>query len=279
MATGFHEVRFPTDIAYGATGGPEYATDVVVVNSGAEQRNVRWAEARGKWDVASGVKNRTQMEALIAFFRARKGRAYGFRFKDWSDYQASNQPIGSGDGATTVFQLVKVYESGGVTETRTIKKPVAGTVTVAVAGLSQTSRWAVDTATGLVTFSANVNRLIAGITNASPCVVTTTTNHGVQTGNSVHLSAIQGTTQLNGRRLLITRINSTAFSLNGVDARSYGVWTEGGVVNTIPQAGEAVTASFEFDVPVRFDTDRMQVSIDTWDIHQWGQIPIVEVKT
>ena len=79
--TGFHEIRFPDNIAYGATGGPEFATTVVVTGAGHEQRNVNWAEARGRWDVASGLKNQAQLDELIAFFRARKGRAYGFRFK------------------------------------------------------------------------------------------------------------------------------------------------------------------------------------------------------
>ena len=103
MATGFHEVRFPDDIAYGASGGPAYATDVVVTGSGFEQRNVRWAQARGKWDVGSGVRNRAHMEALVAFFRARKGRAYGFRYKDWTDFRAMDQIIGTGDGTTSLF--------------------------------------------------------------------------------------------------------------------------------------------------------------------------------
>ena len=84
---GFHEVRFPDNIAYGATGGPEFATTVVVTGAGHEQRNVNWAEARGRWDVASGLKNQQQLDELIVFFRARKGRAYGFRFKDWTDYK------------------------------------------------------------------------------------------------------------------------------------------------------------------------------------------------
>ncbi len=86
--TGFHKVRFPDNIAYGATGGPEFVTTVVVTGAGHEQRNVDWAEARGGWDVASGLKNQAQLDELIAFFRARKGKAYGFRFKDWTDYKA-----------------------------------------------------------------------------------------------------------------------------------------------------------------------------------------------
>ena len=46
--TGFHEVRFPDNIAYGATGGPEFATTVVATSAGHEKRNVNWAEARGR---------------------------------------------------------------------------------------------------------------------------------------------------------------------------------------------------------------------------------------
>jgi uncharacterized protein (TIGR02217 family) len=56
--TGFHEARFSDNIAYGATGGPEFATTVVVTGPGHEQRNVDWAEARGRWDVATGLRPR-----------------------------------------------------------------------------------------------------------------------------------------------------------------------------------------------------------------------------
>lgn len=76
----FHEVRFPDDIAYGATGGPEFATSIVATASSYEQLNINWSSARGGLDVASGLKKQTQLDTLIAFFRARKGRAHGFRF-------------------------------------------------------------------------------------------------------------------------------------------------------------------------------------------------------
>jgi uncharacterized protein (TIGR02217 family) len=72
--SGFHEVRFPDNIAYGATGGPEFATTVVATGAGHEKRNVNWAEARGRWDVASGLKKQAQIDELIAFFRARRGK-------------------------------------------------------------------------------------------------------------------------------------------------------------------------------------------------------------
>ena len=86
--SGFHEVRVPDSIAYGATGGPEFATTVVATSAGHEKRNINWAEARGRWDVASGLKKQAQIDELIAFFRARRGKAYGFRFEDWTDYKA-----------------------------------------------------------------------------------------------------------------------------------------------------------------------------------------------
>ena len=93
---GFVEEQFPTDISYGSSGGPEFSTDIVTAQSGHEQRNSNWAEARARYNVAHGVKSQTQLDALIAFFRARKGRACGFRFKDWIDYKASNQLLGQG---------------------------------------------------------------------------------------------------------------------------------------------------------------------------------------
>lgn len=150
----FIEVAFPSDIAYGSSGGPEYSTDIVITHGGYEQRNVNWSQARAKYNVAHGVKTQSQLDALIAFFRARKGRAVGFRFKDWSDYKVTAQVIGTGNGTNTAFQLVKTYISGGITETLTITKPVVGTVNVYIAGVLQTSTaYALDTTTGIITFT------------------------------------------------------------------------------------------------------------------------------
>jgi uncharacterized protein (TIGR02217 family) len=198
--SGFHEVRFPENIAYGATGGPEFATTVVVTGAGHEQRNVNWAEARGRWDVGSGLKDQAQLDELIAFFRARKGRAYGFRFKDWTDYKATGQLLGTGDDAIETFQLVKRYPSGSVIEVRPVTKPVAGSVRIYKDSVEQLSGWSVDVTTGLITFTA------------------------------------------------------------------------------APMVGVQITADFEFDVPVRFDTDHMAVTIETFRLHRWQQIPIVELR-
>ena len=114
----FHEIQFPPDISSGAAGGPAYSTTVVAMVSGHEKRNINWSQARGTWNVAHGLKTRDQVAQLIAFFRARKGKAYGFRFKDWTDYQGIVQPLGTGDGTTRTFPLVKRYASGGETDKR-----------------------------------------------------------------------------------------------------------------------------------------------------------------
>jgi uncharacterized protein (TIGR02217 family) len=134
-------------------------------------------------------------------FRARRGKAYGFRFKDWTDYKATGELLSTGDDTATQFQLVKHYPSGSVIEVRTITKPVADTVKVYLDSIEQASGWSVDTTTGLVTFG------------------------------------------------------------------------------TAPALGVEVTAGFEFDVPVRFDTDHMAVTIETYRLHAWQEIPIVELRT
>lgn len=197
----FIETRFPTDIAYGSGGGPEYSTDIVITQSGYEQRNANWSQARARYNVAHGVKTQAQLDVLIAFFRARRGRADGFRFKDWTDYRATGQAIGTGDASTTAFQLVKTYASGGASETRTISKPVAGTVQVYVDAVPQnSSAFSAGLTDGMVTFAAP------------------------------------------------------------------------------PASGAAITADFEFDVPVRFDTDRLAATLDAYGTLSWNDIPLVEIR-
>ena len=197
--TGFHEVRFPDAVARGATGGPAYSTAVVSFGGGFESRNQNWALARGRWDISTGIRTRAQMDEVIAFFRARKGRAHGFRFKDWQDFQAVDQPLAATSDAS-IWQLVKRYESGGADEVRHVTKPASGTVVVRIDGVVQTlgAHYTIDETTGTVTFS-------------SPPAVT-------------------------------------------------------------PRA------DFEFDVPVRFDTDHLAVTTRHFDAAVVPSIPIVELR-
>jgi uncharacterized protein (TIGR02217 family) len=159
----FHDVSFPLAVALGATGGPERRTEVVTLASGREQRNARWADSRRRYDAGSGVKSLDDLALVVAFFEERRGRLTGFRFRDRSDWQscapsgtpaASDQPIGTGDGATLVFPLVKRYGQDFAPWFRRIEKPVAGSVLVAVDGTAVTGPTvAVDAAAGLVIFA------------------------------------------------------------------------------------------------------------------------------
>ena len=205
----FHEIRFPDNISRGAQGGPERRTQIVELASGDEERNASWANSRRRYDVAYGIRRADDLAAVVAFFEARNGRLYGFRYKDWADYKSSipsaaisatNQSIGTGTGAATQFQLVKSYTSGAQTWTRAITKPVAGTVMVALNGTLQGSGWTVDTATGIVTFT------------------------------------------------------------------------------TAPGLGITVAAGFEFAVPVRFDTDMLDVTLDIERLGSITSIPLLEIR-
>lgn len=205
----FHEVRFPDNISRGARGGPERRTQIVELASGDEERNASWANSRRRYDVSYGIRRADDLAAAVAFFEARNGRLYGFRFKDWADHRSClpsrapspmDQHIGVGDGVTTSFQLVKRYASGGLSWVRTITKPVAGTVQIALNGAPQSSGWSVDHQTGLISF------------------------------------------------------------------------------DTAPSNGIAITAGFEFDVPVRFDTDALDVTLDIERLGSITSIPLLEIR-
>jgi uncharacterized protein (TIGR02217 family) len=158
----FLEAVFPISVALGSTGGPQRKTEIVTLGSGAEVRNQRWMDSRRQYDAGSGLRTIADLAAVVAFFEDCRGRLLGFRYRDPLDDRScafaqsptsTDQPIGSGDGATASFQLVKVYGGTGGW-TRTIAKPVAGTIRVAVNGAEKTlnTQFTVDTTTGLVTF-------------------------------------------------------------------------------------------------------------------------------
>ena len=205
----FHEVRFPDNISRGARGGPERRTQVIELASGDEERNASWANSRRRYDVAYGIRRADDLAAVVAFFEARNGRLHGFRYKDWADYKsalpsqaitATDQQMGTGTGSLQTFQLSKRYTSGAQTWVRTIAKPVAGTVRVALGMTEQLLGWTVDTTTGVVTFT------------------------------------------------------------------------------TAPAGGVIVRAGFEFDVPVRFDSDMLDVTLDVERLGSITSIPLLELR-
>lgn len=161
----FHEVLFPVDIALNSEGGPTRRTDIVALVSGHEERNSPWAGSRRVFNAGYGVKSVADIENVIAFFEARHGRLFGFRFRDPFDFKScrvAETPapddvlIGTGDGAETSFQLVKRYASGAASYERPIKKPVAGSVRAAVDGAEQTETtdFTVDETSGVINFTS-----------------------------------------------------------------------------------------------------------------------------
>lgn len=160
----FHEAVFPLAVALGATGGPERRTEVVTLTSGREIRNARWADSRRRYDAASGVKTLADLAAVVAFFEERRGRLYGFRFRDRLDDRSGaagaeptplDQFIGTGDGATRNFQLTKTYGAAFAPYVRAIEKPVAASVRIAVAGGELAAEeFSVAADAGLVTLAA-----------------------------------------------------------------------------------------------------------------------------
>jgi len=207
----FHDVRFPTALSFGSVGGPERRTDVVTISNGFEERNTPWSHSRRRYDAGLGLRSLDDIETVIAFFEARFGQLYAFRWKDWSDFRSvkasqdispTDQELGLGDGIQRTFQLIKTYRSGAYSYARPIAKPVEGTVQVAVDGtpLSEGLGYTIDHESGLVTLS------------------------------------------------------------------------------TEPATDAVVTAGFEFDVPVRFDTESIQTSLASFQAGEIPAVPIIEVR-
>lgn len=159
--TAFHDDLFPIDIAFNSEGGPSRKTDIVTLVSGREERNSPHAGSRRAFNAGFGVKSMADIERVIAFFEARKGRLHAFRFRDPFDFKScalgatpdrDDQLLGVGDGVMTAFQLVKTYESGGAKAVRAIRKPVSGSVIAAIDG--EAAPASVDTVSGIVAFAA-----------------------------------------------------------------------------------------------------------------------------
>lgn len=209
--SGFHEVQFPLRLALGTSGGPVRRTDIVNLSNGRENRNARWRDSRRSYDAGSGIKSVADLYAVLEFFEARRGGLYGFRFRDPLDRTSCgpgqtltdmDQVIGTGDGTTAAFELVKTYGDAGGTWVRRIAKPVAGTVVVSVDGVaSDPGAYGIDAAAGVVTFAGG----------------------------------------------------------------------------HVPAAGAVVRAGYAFDVPVRFDIDRIDVNLAHFDAGRIPSIPLVEI--
>ncbi|MBU0557587.1 MAG: DUF2460 domain-containing protein [Alphaproteobacteria bacterium] len=146
----FDDLAFPLDIGQRAQVAPAFSTRIVESMSGHEQRSTQWADARLAFDAGPGIRSEADIATLIAFFRARRGAARGFRFRDPFDHASGafgvppgpvDQWIGTGDGVTTNFQLRKNYGADDPQQRR-IRRPVAGSIRIAVDGAERFAGWA-----------------------------------------------------------------------------------------------------------------------------------------
>lgn len=157
----FDDVSFPIALGRAASVEPTFSTAIVTTASGHEQRNMDWAGGRSRFDAGPGMRSEADLQTLIAFFRARRGAARGFRFRDPLDHSshgmtgaptAFDQPLGEGDGVRTSFALIKTYGEGAEAEQRRITRPEATSVVVSVDGAA-VADWTLA-AGGIVNFAA-----------------------------------------------------------------------------------------------------------------------------
>lgn len=191
MTTAFDDVRLPTDIEQGALIGPSFQTTIVPLSGGAEQRNADWQQEKLSADISYGVMAKNDprdvsnsFAAIMRFYRARMGRFRSFRFRDWSDYQAFDEPL-------------------------TVLGPKYALLTI--------------------TYDAY-------------------------------------------KRIITRPMLDTLQFANGA-AYEY----KGGGLFYFPQGGEDTEATFEFDVPVRFDSDLAQVNLTLVDAGEVPSIKLIQV--
>lgn len=220
----FHEVRFPELISWGAAGGQGWLTSVVDFSTGKEQRNQEWTIDRGQWDVAHGVKTQTDLDELADFFAARRGRAHGFRYKDWSGFRLVDELLQNsaddtfvGDNSTTLFNVVRIYE-------QTSPPPA----------------------------STSVNPYIKRVFKL---------RGGAGDDNTILTEAVK---------------------LDGVvqDPGDYTVDRDAGTItfDTAPGTNVVPTITAEYDLPARFDVDRMVVRIEDFNAFTWDGIIVKEIN-
>ncbi|MBT2135117.1 TIGR02217 family protein [Croceibacterium sp. LX-88] len=201
----FDDVLYPLALGRDAGVSAEFSTSIAITASGHERRASHWTDARLHFDVGPGVRSEAELGTLIAFFRARRGAARGFRLRDPFDFSSNgmtgepgplDQLLTIGDGRSARFRLCKHY--GADPQVRPISRPRPESVKVSVAG-EETAQWTLED----------------------------------------------------------------------------GGWI---LFRTAPATGAEIRAGFLFDVPVRFASDRLDISAATFAAGEAPSVPLVEVR-
>jgi uncharacterized protein (TIGR02217 family) len=268
------EVQLNVELSEGAMFGPTFSTLVIEGSTGREQRLPQWEVSRYEGDVSHVQHSRETMRELIAFWLARRGPSRGWRFKDWTDFEATNEPL-MPNGSPFV-QLIKTYASGGVEYVRNIFKPQENAVPVTLRKATvDYPTFTVDTTTGMVTLDAEASFNITGITNAAQAVVSVA-SHSYSMGDVLYISGVVGMDDFNELTCIVLSTTGTTITTD-IDSSLFDAYAGGGTLALYVQPDEVLDWSGEFDVPVRFKNDKMQVSAPSSEERDWTSIEIVEL--
>jgi uncharacterized protein (TIGR02217 family) len=123
--------------------------------------------------------------------------------------------------------------------------------------------------------------------SCAPSQVPAATDQALGTGDGVRKTFLLCKTYGTGETAVVRPIakpvtGTVKVAVSGValGGLAYGVNTATGLVtlNVAPAAGAVVTAGFEFDTPVRFDGDRIDVTLESFNAARVGAVALVEVR-
>lgn len=145
----FIDAQLSERVAYGFKAGPEYSTQIVAMTNGREKRAGEWLLPRIRFSASYENFKQQYRDEILAAFHACRGRLHCFKFKDWTDLVAIDEPVAPEIGTTNPMQLVKTYAFGAQTAERMIQC-TDSSVTLTKDGGAFTA-YTLDADTGLVT--------------------------------------------------------------------------------------------------------------------------------
>lgn len=285
----FLEERLPVNVQMGASYSDAYNVEITTTSSGSEYRRLIHPFPVRTFSIEYAEKKTDLWAKVISMYHRAYGMYAGFRVRCLDDFSTNGQtgtptPFDAPMAlvSTGVYQLQRFYGTNGTPLSsvgfpkRTIFKPVSGTVRVGVSGIEiSDSGWSVNNATGEVFFAANKTANITAITKGSTTLIACA-GHALSTGESVHISAVNGMTQINGKRAVILSVVAGVSITVGLDSSAYSAYGSGGGLNTRPQAGESVMAGCQFDIPCRFNS-HIDIRHVSTDFRESGAIDIIEL--
>lgn len=289
MTVKFNEnKRFPDSISGWAEGGPVFNNTVSTMNSGAEQTNINWTQAlakyriSGAWRTIDDGSDQFKISEIITFHRSMFGNAYGFRFKDHSDYRVTKMngrlgkfSLGTGSPKYQLYKVYNIDNDENFIEYRAIKKPIAGTVKVFINNI-ETTNLTINSTNGTITFNPQKTALISNISLGTNAIVTTQNPNNFVTGEVIYLTGLNGSNVLNNNAYQITVLSSTTFQLDNI---TNNLVAYQGTASKYPQLTDNLAWTGEFDVPCKFEDKNLDYKKNTYGYVELGVVNIKEIRT